>query len=271
MQQDIETLARQLANGLSVEQLRDRQNGSVMAANQQVITKEQSEKIRAYWDDVFSRPERRSPLIMTCATSQEMEYEEARRKVWRLLQLRAAHISMIERDEFEWVLTDHDKENLQNLTRYFVNDSACKWSLSKGLFLYGAPGTGKTEFMQAFERFTLDNELKKQFQFTSLSTVYTRAKAERDYDPIKENIMFSRCFDEFCRYVGPVTRFGESLDITESLIEQRYERFKRYGQLTHFVANTTPGDALTNLSDMAADRLREMCTPVLFSGESKRK
>lgn len=268
MQNDIEAIARQLAN-LSPDELRAkweaRQSGTML---EKVI----SEQEREYWKRVFSQPTEKTVLMVSRRTTCEMEYEQARKKVWALLQLRAAHIAMLENNpEFRWVFSEEEKTTLKNLVRYFVNDPECQYSLSKGLFLYGAPGTGKTEIMQVMERFCRENELSKAFEFTSLSRVHIQAKAEKDFDPITSNVQKDRCFDEFGRFVGPVIRFGESLDINEALIEMRYERFKRYGQLTHFIANTTPNELEGAFSPMIFDRLRSMCTSIAFRGESKRK
>ena len=269
MQNDIEAIARKLAANLSPDELREkweaRQSG---AAPEKVITDQE----REYWHRVFSTPETKPVLAISRRTACEMEYETARKKVWALLQLRAAHIADLENNpEFRWVFSEEEKTILKNLVRYFINDPECQYQLSKGLFLYGAPGTGKTEIMQVMERFCRENELSKAFEFTSLSRVHIQAKAEKDFDPIVHNVQKDRCFDEFGRFVGPVIRFGESLDINEALIEMRYERFKRYGQLTHFIANTTPNELENAFSPMIFDRLRSMCTSIAFRGESKRK
>ena len=200
-----------------------------------------------------------------------MDYDTARRKVWAIMQERAAQIEYLDNQRFEWEFDEHEKQILKNLTRYFINDSNCEWQLTKGLFLYGAPGTGKTEIMRAMSRFCEENDLRKKFVFGSLSEIYSRTKSDKDFDPITPNVQFDRLFDEFGRNTGPVIRFGDPLDIVEVLIEQRYERSRRYGQLTHFIANGTPNEINELFSPMVFDRLRSMCTSVHFKGKSKRK
>ncbi len=272
-QHNIDELARQLAGNMSLEQLRARQSGGVQVAEPARQTPEQQAKAAEYWQRVFSDvAPAQTTLMVSRRTVQEMDYETARKKVWALLQLRAAHIADLENNpEFKWQFSDDDRANLQNIVRYFVNDPACAYPLTKGLFLYGAPGTGKTEIMKVMERFCRENSLTKAFEFTSLSGIHIQTKAEKDHDPITKNVQHDRCFDEFGRFVGPVIRYGESLDINEALIEMRYERFKRYGQLSHFIANTTPNEMKDAFSPMIFDRLRSMCTSIHFKGESKRK
>lgn len=240
-----------------------------------LVTEEQINATAAYWKSVFLRQEQillqpNGSLTVVQSTKQEMDYMEARKKVWAILQLRAAHIEDIEGRAFEWIFNDDEKTILQNIVRYFINDPACQYPLSKGLFLYGSPGTGKTEIMRAMSRFCADNDLTKAFVFCSLSHIHIEAKANKEYDPVTPNVQQQRCFDEFGRYIGPITRYGDLLDINEAIIEQRYERGRRYGQITHFIANATPNELNQALSPMISDRLRSMCTGIVFSGTSKR-
>lgn len=272
--QNLDEIAAKLAGNLSAEQTRQRwearQNGA------QFARPETSDAERAYWQRVFSEPTAPQTLFVTRSTRQEMEYETARRKVWALMQLRAAHISDLENRQFEWEMSPDFAAAVRALTKYFINDPTAEHDcnplpLTKGLFIYGAVGTGKTELMHIMQRFATENNLTKAFQFSSLSKVYTDAKASADFDPIAQNVCFERCFDEFGRYVGAVKRYGDDLDINEAILEQRYERFKRYGQLTHLVANLAPNETADKFSPMLVDRVRSMCTGVYFKGESKRK
>ncbi len=270
---NIDELARKLAGNLSLEELRVRQSGRAYVAEPAKQTAEQQAKAAEYWQRVFSDVAPvQTALMVSRRTVHEMDYETARRIIVDLFNERGDQIVILKNDpDFKWVFSDDDLNNLKNIVRYFINDPACALSLTKGLFLYGAPGTGKTEVMQVMERFCRENSLTKAFDFTSLSGVHIQTKAEKDYDPITKNVQYDRCFDEFGRFVGPVIRFGESLDINEALIEMRYERFKRYGQLSHFIANTTPNEMKDVFSPMIFDRLRSMCTSIHFKGESKRK
>lgn len=271
---NLEEIARKLAGNLSPEQMRERwaarENGDKFTAP------ERSDSERAYWQEVFREREPANALFVTRSTRQEMEYNAARSKVWALMQLRAAHISDLQNEPFEWDMTPEFAAALRGLTKYFINDPSAEHDgkplpLTKGLFIYGAVGTGKTEIMLIFERFCRDNNLTKAFQFSSLSKIYTDAKASADFDPIAPNVCFDRCFDEFGRYTGAAKRYGDDLDINEAILEQRYERFKRYGQLTHLVSNMDTNEAKDRFSPMIFDRVRSMCSGIYFKGESKRK
>jgi DNA replication protein DnaC len=234
-------------------------------------TQEQIEFARAYWDRVFSEPVRRTELMVSRSTKQVMSYEEARKKFWAILQIRAAHIEKMEDMQFEWVFDESQSLIIRDMLKYFINDPSSKYPLTKGLFIYGAPGTGKTEIVTALSKFCDTYEqITKGFKMRSMSDIYTRARADKDHDPITTNVQNDACFDEFGRYVGPVIRFGDPLDINEVIIEQRYARAKRYGQFTHFIANATPNELEGSFTPMVFDRLRSMCTSIHFTGKSKR-
>lgn len=266
---DIDKVAEYLSGGLSPEQLRERFVGQY--GERRFPRQEPTEIEREYWQKVFKERPAGNALMVTRSTKQEMEYSEARIKVWNLMQLRAAHISDLEGVNFEWRFDDEEKERNANLVKYFINDPSCSFPLSKGLFIYGAPGTGKTEIMQVFARFCKENGLSKAFEMVTLSRVYETAKVDKGFDPITPNVQGDKCFDEFGRHVGCVNIYGNDLDINEAILEGRYDRAKRYGQLTHVIANITPNETESKFTPMVFDRLRSICTGVYFKGESKRK
>lgn len=269
---DIDEIARQLAGNLSADELRQKWERGVVYLGEPVEpTQGQRQSLSDYVQKIRNdAPVFSAPVRMRTFEPERMKYEEARRKFWAVLQFRAAAIETLTEKPFVWEFDEAEQYNIQNLLRYFINDPECKYPLSKGIFVYGAVGTGKTEIMQAFCKFCEAHDLKKSFKLTSMSAVHIEAKTNKDFDPIAENIMYDRLFDEFGRHTGAVIRFGDALDINEAIIEFRYERWKRYGQLSHFIANATPNDLETLFSPMIFDRLREMCTSVLFPGKSKR-
>lgn len=263
-------IAKQLAGGMSLEQLRQSQQQA--AEKPRVKSQQEIEAEQAYWTKVFAERPAKNALFVSRRTAQEMDYEKARRNFWEIMQIRAAQIAMLENNPaFSWKISPQFAETLQNLVKYFINDPSGKLPLTKGLFIFGENGTGKTEVMQALCKFTTEFNLSKQFTLTSMSDVYNMARADKDYDPIQTNQMFDRCFDEFGRNIGPVLRFGDPLDINEAIIEARYSRFRRYGQITHFISNMTGNEAEAHLSPMVFDRLRHLCSSVVFHGKSFRQ
>jgi hypothetical protein len=225
-----------------------------------------------YWKKVFSKPAKLPPPFFTREFGRPMTFEQAREAFFEILKIRGNQIRHIDRDpNFTWKFDETEKHTIRNMLKYFINDPTCEYPLTKGLFIFGRNGSGKTEMMQAFERFCFTHNLEKTFVFTSMSGEYTKTKADGEYDPVMLNSRYDRCFDEFGRYTGPVKRFGDDLDINEAIIEARYDRHRRYGQITHFIANMTPSEAERTFTPMIFDRLRSMCTSIEFIGQSKRK
>lgn len=268
---DIDTLARQLAGNLTLNQLRERQQAFTAGGSATERPAQFVEAEVGYWQRVFAEQPARQELAVTTRLEQEMDYDQARKKFWSIMQMRAAHIMQLENDmDFAWEFTPEEVERNRNLLKYFINDATGAYLLHKGLFVFGQNGTGKTEIMAAFSRFCEQEKLSKQFVFCSMSKVYADTRADKDYNPLELNQQHNRCFDEFGRHIGPVLRFGDHLDVNEAIIEARYERFRRYGQFTHFITNMAPNEGEGNFSPMVFDRLRSMCTSVAFTGKSRR-
>src|SRR5690606_22240387 len=214
---NIDEMAKQLFCGLSLDQLRERQNAAVQAAAKPK-TQEQIAAECEYWNRVFAERTAKQEFFVTRQTNIEMEYEDARRRFWAIMQMRAAHIAQLENNqEFQWEVDEPLAVIIRSLVKYFINDKSGAYPLTKGLFIFGQNGTGKTEILTALARFCEQYDLGKKFVFCSMSEVYNRARADKDYDPIEENQQFDRCFDEFGRNVGPVIRFGDPLDINEAI------------------------------------------------------
>lgn len=248
----------------------DRKLKAFQDRHKKPTTPEQVEAERKYWERVFS-DDASSPKARTPQVRQEMDYDMARRKVWGLFEQRADEIAILENNpNFQWDFSGGKGEKIGGLIRYFINDPKSPYHLSKGLYVYGHFGTTKTETMRIMEQFCKKEGLTKQFVFCSMSKIYVDTKSSKEHDPITPNVQNNRCFDEFGLYIGPVTRFGETIDPTEAILEQRYIRWRNYGQLSFFISNATPEKIKPQLSHMVSDRLGQMITPVVFPGESKR-
>lgn len=269
MENDIKKIAAELAKGKSLAQMQadwqQRDPAKRFAQREKTLAE------IAYWEKVWNGVKVPPNIWSVFYKPEKISFEMAKKTLWDVFLQRADEITAIQGAPFKWQFSEKEAETINDLIRYFLNDPDGKLPIHKGLFIYGAVGTGKTEIMQIFGRWAKAQELQKQFVFTSMSNIYTRAKSESDYDPIFDNIQFNRLFDEFGRYTGNVLSFGNPIDINEAIIEQRYAKFQRYGQITHFIANAQPNETQTMFSPMVYDRLRSMCSSIHFEGKSKRK
>lgn len=270
MERNIDKLARELANGLSLDELRRKQGANPYEKKIDIAPAPKSDAELRYWQSVFSA-EPRAPMFHARKIAQEMSYDDARKKTWAILMERAAEISALKNTDFAFVFIDKQAAVVAAIIRYFINDPTCPLNLAKGLFVCGLPGAGKTEVMMAMHRLCKENGLSKYFEITDMSTVHILAKGNKDFDPVTPLKQFARCLDEFGRHIGPTVRFGDALDINEAVIEERYKGFSRHGKLTHIVTNMTPNEAAASFSPMITDRIKEMCQSVEYPGTSNRK
>lgn len=277
VQSEIDQLAFKLSNGRSPEEL--------AAAFERQKEKYQKPKATskevAYAQYLYST--QKSVLIGGAVDlSQNIAFDAAKLTLKEIMRQRAGEMSELRKKPFQWQFERHvieidgesvvidEAETIRGLIRYFINDDSSPYPINKGLFVYGGVGSGKTEIMSCMGKMCERLDLKKAFVFCKMSDIYTKTRTDKEYDPIEPNVSGSRLFDEFARYTGPVLRFGEPIDINEAIIEQRYDRFVRYGQITHILTNTTPNALQEMISPMLFDRIREMCTSVFFPAKSRR-
>lgn len=263
---NIDAIATQLAHGMSLEQMREKQ--AALSEGRRFIsdpTPEQAERLRKYWEIVNSAVPRPSVLNVVRSTAPEkIKYQEARSKVWRMLCDRSEQLG------HSFAFTDAQAAIVRRLIQYFINDPECGLDLTKGVYLYGEPGSGKTEIMQILARFTTEHELAKAFHFSNMAEIYAGAIADRNSDPITPNIQFDRCFDDIAMKAGEVNLWGNNIDINEAIIYQRYLRNRRFGQLTHFVSNLETIKVKEILTVRILDRMKDLCQSINYPGASNR-
>ena len=266
--------------GMSVEQIRQRNEEAIQQQAEQAANGKSLDEMRQAFIDYANRkhrtgvtitdlagvakPERKRELAVVTVT-----YADARKTVIEIMEERATKKSRLIGKEFKYDFTGIG-DTIKDLIHYFVNSSEGSLDLSKGIFLHGVPGTGKTEIMQILQEATSRINLRSQFTIESLSIMYDRARGSEVYNPIPDAVQLNKCFDEFGRHSGAVMRFGNPLNITETLIEQRYIRFEASGQKTHFISNFSPDEAMQMLSPAIRDRLKKMCQSVKFGEKSHR-
>lgn len=264
IEHNIDELARALSGNRTVEQLRDAQN---RRSNAGVIGN--SEAVAAYWGKVFSG-EKMQRVTMVAPLVQQIDFETARVEFREVIKDRALEIGIAKNQEYKIELAPEQGVVVVTLLKWLINDPTCPIDIAKGFWLYGEPGTFKTELVGLLMRYAEQRELFKAFKFTDWSLEYDVALMDGKSDMIQVNEQAFRCFDEFGRKSMPINRFGNKVDANESIIESRYCRFKKYRQFTMFVSNYDPMQIKSILSPMAFDRLTEMVTSIRMPGNSKR-
>lgn len=177
-----------------------------------------------------------------------------------------------------------ENENILNyeiLYYYFVkNEIKCKelgMDLKKGLWIYGEVGSGKTIAMKVFQEFCAFTPHLSNRRFS----IYWFQKIKKEYEDKEKRKFISElygydamkdiCFDEFLRK-GNVKDFGVNENLSEMLIDERYERFANDGFKTYITTNIPPLYAQENnmMDERTLDRCSQMFNIIEWKGGTKR-
>lgn len=166
---------------------------------------------------------------------------------------------------------------ISELLKYFTGNVS-EYDLTKGMYLYGSYGVGKTTLMYAINSCIntiapLDGSGKKvnpnAFMSASIETIVEHFKKEGNlvrfgYDEVKRHF----CIHEFGKKTTEKIYGTEVNSIIESLFMIRYELYQE-GYLTHVTSNYSPFDI--DIPAIIMDRMVEMFNFVEIKGDSLRK
>lgn len=180
------------------------------------------------------------------------------------------------------------KEVFRNLLFYFTGNE-CDYDLTKGIYLYGSYGIGKTLTMSIFSKF-----ISSYFPFsancfgsTSVERIAEYYKLKGDLFKYGRNIITSEtnkgrgtiiennseakkyCVNEFGKKLNEKHYGTDVQDVINSMLMIRYELFQEKGILTHATSNFEPSD-LDCFDSALLDRFSEMFNFIEIKGDSKR-
>lgn len=176
-----------------------------------------------------------------------------------------------------FVLTDEIKELYGDLFTYFTGNKG-KYNLSKGIYLYGIYGIGKTITMKVFSIF-----MQRYFNFSPNNFGTTSIEELAEYYKQNGNLLkFGRNWEDvkMVAYNKCINEFGKPLDekhygtniqnVINSMIMIRYELLQERKAITHATSNFHPSK-LTCFDDALLDRFKEMFNFIELKGNSFRK
>lgn len=149
-------------------------------------------------------------------------------------------------------------------------------SLSKGFFIMGAVGTGKTALMRLYQKylwfikdhrcFQIDItwKLADRYQVDGVSVFTKSGGSHMMYD---EFALVDESTDYPTQEV--VGYFGNKVLAGEKIIRYRYEEFTN-GRITHFTSNTPLADIRKIYLERVYSRLHEMCNFIVYTGVDRR-
>lgn len=173
--------------------------------------------------------------------------------------------------------SDEEKEIIDNVLRYFIGDPTSTLPLNKGLFIFGATGSGKTWLLEVMRELMHIIQLPRmQFGFCSVRQMDLEIQTTQSVKIVNQLTSGGLWIDDFGREKREVTLYGNGEAQTykpiELLLSIRYDRFIQLGQFTHFTSNLLYSKLEDDYEETIADRIAEMVTPVLLtSDKSKRR
>ncbi len=184
----------------------------------------------------------------------------------------------------EFVLDKSNEKVVKLLWDYFFNPAKFdeenpQYSSAKGILLFGAPGSGKTELLfilnalcQAHKLFHYKNRGKVMYGFGSTSFWDLLKMHEDNKQPIIDNgshWFYDELGLDACR---AYKSYGNSVDIDTRVLQLRYKVF-RAGTITHFTTNLSVEmfeNENTGYDQRTRSRLKEMCNLIPFTGNDRR-
>lgn len=241
---------------------------------QVAMVKAQQQAAQAIYTPQPKEPKAQKPPI-----PETLNYETARPKFNQYILRRQDQLKAEKQNpDFKLVFDDRQKLVLDNIFRWFIGDGSI-YPTNKGLWIYGQPGTFKSEIVRLCCNFLSDmyqnGETSRRFVYTDLVQLSSDYAANKvGVDKFLELSTLNRVIDEFGANTVPLTvkDYGNDINIFDSTFSIRYTKFKNSGSAhkTVVCSNMPPNEAAQILDARTVSRLTEMFTSVLMPGERKR-
>lgn len=199
------------------------------------------------------------------------DYRTAKRLVWEAYQ------SYAEDGGFEAVITPGMREILPMLTAYFTGNKTEAIDPSKGIYLWGPVGTGKTVLFEVMQKVMLHFKYPRRFKKYKAHQVISDVATSKTLD-IEKYFYGSALIDDLGFGEDQVKHYGNTIRVFETILARRYENYIHGGTITHVTSNlpwsgaAKPEGNLSNqFSDRIASRGSEMWNFIILRGEDLRK
>ena len=180
-----------------------------------------------------------------------------------------------------FMINDQNRQVINDLFCYFHRLEGGTLDVSKGLWLEGPVGTGKSSLMRIFSEHLRRYWNDETFRIYNCHDIVAQFSSKREgvdsldqythnkfgYQPGRKVTM---CFDEMGRESIPANSFGLKLNVMEYILYTRYSFFQQEGTLTHVTTNIDAEKTEVLYGDYIRDRRAEMFNIVAVTGESWR-
>ena len=198
-------------------------------------------------------------------------------------KLRFMHVAKKMMPEF--VIDERNKSVINDLFFYFHKIENGNLNTSKGLWIEGEVGTGKSSLMRIFSSYLRTHCNDSTFKIYNCATVAneyaSKARTPDTGDDGLDCYTYNRngynrekrvpmCFDELGREPIPAVHFGQRLNVMEHILHIRYSFWQTENLLTYITTNLSAEDVELKYNDYIRDRRKEMFNIIALTGESRR-
>jgi hypothetical protein len=177
---------------------------------------------------------------------------------------------------------------IQNLIRWAIQSPECEWDLTKGIYLFGRTGTGKSMLMSALQYVTEAARLPTQYRIAKTALI-AKTTADAAYAPEPKARQLHAdlqslyhgpwCFDDLGEDNEPISLklWGNETPIMSPILSHRYDLYTTNGTITHATSNlkltsSDPEETTieTRYGTRIKDRMKTMFNFILLDGDSRR-
>ena len=170
----------------------------------------------------------------------------------------------------KFVFSEYYQQHYSRILPYFFNDPTGSLDLTKGLFIIGTVGTGKTLTFRLVHQYFKSIQLGVPYESRSCIKIMEEY-SEFGFASLIDYTKNVYYFDDL-GVESPATRhFGTNLNVMAHIINRRYEYFEHTGQLTHFTSNLGKDEIRKIYGKRVLDRLNKMCNWIRIEKDSFRK
>ena len=188
-----------------------------------------------------------------------------------------AYKSIAQKRGFEPVFSKGLKEVLPLLVAYFTGNKTECLDSNRGIYLWGACGTGKSIVFEVIQHVLTQVKYPMRFATSRVPEIFDKAATEGEVS-FSKHYYGHRYFDDIGFDGGTLKHFGNKINPMQIILTNRYNRFQGNGILTHVSSNlpwTNPDSPQNCLSvrfdDRIASRGSEMWNFIVLRGEDFRR
>lgn len=229
---------------------------------------------KSYWDKIRSLPDPHAPAQSLSDAMRNMmkvhhrdpgerspiSFDDAKQILWAII------LQDQQQRGYKYEFSDHLKSVIPDMILYFIGDPSGKLDTSKGLYLWGNVGRGKTQLFQFFSVFTKAIKFN-QFDITSSKKIVYDISKESSTAGLEYYFTRCVCFDDLGFEEKGYKHFGNELKVMETILEQRYNKRIR----THATSNVPPDQLHKFYDERIVSRCSEIFNFVKIDGVDHRK